>query len=157
VPSPKLKTTWAIGVWSVSLDPLASAVTVKGAVPPIALNTSRAVGAESGRGDDVGAGLLLGDVATGRVVGVAAGMVGCAFTLLAAGRGADGNALGRAACLVVEAPSEVWGIGVVIASSTRTWSVASDGLDPTLFKCSARVKTKNGSVIATTSTVAPIE
>ena len=74
----------AIGVWSVSVDPLASAVTVKGAGPELIDNARTPTGAESGA--DKG-------VLVGAVVGLGAALGGRTVTGFAVGR-ADAVALG---------------------------------------------------------------
>jgi hypothetical protein len=90
VPSPKLKMTLAIGVWSVSLDPLASAVTVNGAGPELTVNARTPTGAASGPG----AGVLLGTL-IGALVGPVGTPGGMTVTGLADGR-VDGVALNGA-------------------------------------------------------------
>ena len=71
----------AIGVWSVSVDPLASAVTVKGAGPELTDNARTPTGAESGadKGVLVGAVVGFGAALGGRTVtGFAVGRAGAA-------------------------------------------------------------------------------
>src|SRR5438445_4781030 len=76
--SPKSKATSAIGVGSVSVEPLASAVTLRGAGPTV--TTSWAIGAASGIGEGVAVGVLVG-LAAG--LGAVVGYVVCFFATAA--------------------------------------------------------------------------
>jgi hypothetical protein len=84
VPSPKSKMTLAIGVWSVSVDPLASAIRVNGAGPEVTDRVRTPTGARSGAGVGVGVGVVVG-----AVVGVARTLGGGTVACFADGR-ADG-------------------------------------------------------------------
>ena len=85
VPSPKLKITCAMGVWSVSVDPLASAVTVNGAGPVVTAST--ATGGESGPGVGVPVGALVGGVLG--LVGILGGGTATGFVGRALGEAFD--------------------------------------------------------------------
>lgn len=73
VPSPKLKMTFAIGVWSVSVDPLASAVTVNEDTE-LTDSVRTPTGAKSGAGVGVGVGVLVGALVGTLEGGGAAGL-----------------------------------------------------------------------------------
>jgi hypothetical protein len=89
VPSPKLKMTLAIGVWSVSVDPLASAVTVN-ADKALTDSVRTPTGAKSG----AGVGVLVG-VPVGALVGLVGTLEGARVAGFADGR-TDGAALDAA-------------------------------------------------------------
>jgi hypothetical protein len=142
----------------VSLEPVASAVTVKGAAPELGVTANCATGGASGPGVGVGDGVLVGvgvGVGVGALVGLADGLVGCTAGFFAPAVGtAFGGTVGEA-CVVGDGAPAV-GSSVVITASAATWGVGV-AFAPTRYRCSARVKTKKGSAIATTRTVAPIE
>jgi hypothetical protein len=137
--------TLAIGVWSVSLDPLASAVTVIGTGHALTVTVRTPTGAKSGPGDGVLAGAAVGPAGT---------PAGRAVTAFADGR-LDGVAL-EGASGGAESTDAV-GSGVVITASTWGLAVATGRTAPARWGCCIRVNTKKGKAIATTSTVAPIE
>jgi hypothetical protein len=145
VPSPKLKMTLAIGVWSVSVDPLASAITVNGAGPELTDRVRTPTGATSGTGVGVLVGALVGLVGT---------LGGRAITDFADGR-ADGVAL-DAACGGADGAGAV-GSGVVVTACACADGVAAGRGGATRWARSIRVNTKKGKAIATMRTVAPIE
>jgi hypothetical protein len=118
------------------------------------LNAKCAIGGASGVGDAVGDGVLVGS----GVLGALGGLVGCTLTLFApAVDRATGDELGDAVGVINDGVSVI-AAGVETTACTLARGVgAADCLAPSRCRCSARVKTKNGSVIATTSTVAPIE
>lgn len=90
VPSPKLKMTRVIGVWSVSLDSLASAVTVRGAGPKVTGNLSAATGGESGPGVGVAVGAMVG-----ALLGLVGTLVGWGVTCFTTGAAAAAALDGR--------------------------------------------------------------
>jgi hypothetical protein len=138
--------TLAIGVWSVSLDPLASAITVNGAGTEVTDRVRTPTGARSG----TGAGVFVGEL-----VGVVRRLGEGTVTRLFDGR-ADGVAL-DAACGGADNTGAV-GSGVVVTARTCADGATVTGRGAaTRWACSIRVNTKNGSAIATTRTVAPIE
>ena len=146
VPSPKLKMTFAIGVWSVSVDPLASAVTVN-ADTELTDSVRTPTGAKSG----AGVGVLVG-VLVGALVGTLEG------------RGAAGLADARADGAALDAAwgggdsTGAVGSGVVVTARTCADAAAAGGRWAAIrWACSIRVNTKKGNAIATTRTVAPIE